>query len=88
MILNLRINASLLDSAELRAKLKALLQSYFSMGGMQVQITALDPETLKDALLHPEKHQNLIVRIGGYTEYFHRLDHALQQEVIKRTAHL
>lgn len=88
MILNLRINASLLESAELRAKLKALLQSYFSMGGMQVQITALDPETLKDALLHPEKHQNLIVRIGGYTEYFHRLDHALQQEVIKRTAHL
>lgn len=88
MILNLRVNAGMLGSAELRAKLKALLQSYFAMGGMQVQITALDPRTLEDAVLHPQEHQNLIVRIGGYTEYFHRLDRQLQQEVIKRTAHL
>jgi pyruvate-formate lyase len=85
MILNLRVNNSLLKSAELRAKLKGLLQSYFAMGGMQVQITALDADKLKDALVHPEKHENLIVRIGGYTEYFNRLDDQLKQEVIKRT---
>ena len=88
MILNLRVNAGMLGSAELRAKLRALLQSYFAMGGMQVQITSLNSETLKDAVLHPEQHQNLIVRIGGYTEYFNRLDKQLQQEVIKRTVHL
>jgi formate C-acetyltransferase len=88
MILNLRVNAGLLGAPAMRAKLKALLKSYFAMGGMQVQITALDPETLKEAMLHPEQYPHVIVRIGGYTEYFNRLDKQQQQEVIKRTAHV
>jgi len=85
MILNLRVNIGMLGSSDLRAKLRALLQGYFAMGGMQVQITALDAAKLQDALIHPEDHADLIVRIGGYTEYFNRLDKHLQQEVVKRT---
>jgi len=30
---------------------------------------------------------DLIVRVGGYSEYFANLDRSLQEEVIKRTAH-
>lgn len=85
MILNLRVNIGMLGSPELRAKLRALLQAYFALGGMQVQITALDAAKLQDALIHPDDHADLIVRIGGYTEYFNRLDKHLQQEVVKRT---
>lgn len=85
--LNLRMNIAMLDSDVLRTKLKALLQSYFAMGGLQVHITALDHEALQDAMLHPEKHPNLIVRIGGYTEYFNRLPTELRREVLRRTAH-
>ena len=40
---------------------------------------------LEDALVHPEKHENLIVRIGGYAEYFNRLSPVLKQSVIDRT---
>ncbi len=85
MILNLRVNIAMLGRSDLRAKLKALLQGYFALGGMQVQITALDAVKLQEALIHPDDHADLIVRIGGYTEYFNRLDKHLQQEVVKRT---
>jgi len=84
MILNLRVNIGMLGNPESRLKLRALLQGYFAQGGMQVQITALDAVKLQDALIHPEDHADLIVRIGGYTEYFNRLDKSLQEEVIKR----
>lgn len=88
MILNLRVGIGMLATSAMRQKLKSLVVSYFAMGGMQVQMTALDAEVLKDALQHPEDHKNLIVRIGGYTEYFNRLGDELQREVIKRTEYL
>ena len=85
MVLNLRVRAEMVKEPQLREKFKHLLQSYFAMGGLQVQVTVLDTETLKRAMAHPEEYGNLIIRIGGYTEYFHRLTPELQQEVIKRS---
>ena len=35
----------------------------------------------------PEKHSDLIVRIGGYSEYFTKLTRDLQESVIARTEH-
>jgi formate C-acetyltransferase len=55
------------------------------MGGLQVQVTVMDAETLKKALEHPEEYGNLVIRIGGYTEYFNRLSKELQLEVVKRS---
>ena len=85
MVLNLRVRAEMLQEPQLREKFKHLLQAYFALGGLQVQVTVLDAETLKQALKHPEEYGNLVVRIGGYTEYFHLLGPELQQEVIKRS---
>ena len=65
--------------------LKPLVKGFFDMGGMQLQVTSASREELLDALEHPEKHENLIVRIGGYSEYFNRLTPALKQTVIERT---
>ena len=38
-----------------------------------------------DAIEHPEKHENLVVRIGGFSEYFNRLTPKLKQTVLERT---
>ena len=46
---------------------------------------AYSREELLDAVAHPEKHENLVVRIGGYAEYFNRLSPVLKQTVIDRT---
>lgn len=37
---------------------------------------------------HPELYSDLLVRIGGYSEYFTRLDPALQQTVIDRSEYV
>lgn len=67
--------------------LKGMITGYFHMGGIQVQVTATSAEELKDALIHPELHEDLIVRVGGYSEYFNRLSPALKQAVVERNVH-
>ena len=48
----------------------------------------IDQETLKKAYENPAAHPELIVRIGGYSEYYNRLSRELQFEVLKRTEHM
>jgi formate C-acetyltransferase len=55
------------------------------MGGTQVQITYVDRETLIDAKKNPHDHHDLIVRVGGYSEFFISLNSDLQDAVIERT---
>ncbi len=81
-VLNFRINKNYV-----KACLKPLVTGYFRSGGMQIQINCVSKEDLQDALDHPEKHENLIVRIGGYSEYFNRLSPELKQTVLDRTEH-
>jgi formate C-acetyltransferase len=79
-ILNMRLKKEFIPAA-----LKPLVMGYFARGGMQVQISCLSREDMLDALEYPEKHGNLIVRIGGYSEFFNNLSPELKETVIKRT---
>jgi len=81
-VLNLSINRKFAQNS-----LKALLQGYMSLGGVQVQITLTSKEDLLDALEHPEKHEDLVVRVGGYSEYFNKLTPDLQKVIVERTLH-
>jgi formate C-acetyltransferase len=65
--------------------LRALVEGYFKMGGTQLQITAIDRETLQKARRDPDNYRDLIVRVGGYSEYFYRLSDKLKDAVIART---
>ena len=75
------------DTPERRDQLKALVRSYFDLGGMQLQINVLDQETLRRACAKPEDYPDLIVRLGGYSEYFVRLSTELRRSVLERTEH-
>lgn len=78
-VMNLRIKKE-----HMKSTLKPLVTGFFEKGGMQLQINCVSREDMLDALENPEKHENLIVRIGGYSEYFNHLSHALKLDVIKR----
>ena len=57
------------------------------MGGLQLQVNVVDQETLRDAVENPEKYGDLIVRVGGYSEYWSNLTPALRESVLLRTEH-
>ena len=68
-------------------KVTQLIRSYFKRNGHHIQFNVVSAETLRDAQKHPEKYQDLIVRVAGYSDYFNDLGPALQDEIIRRTAH-
>lgn len=68
-----------------KASFIALAKAYFLNGGQQYTVTVVSPDDLLDAKVHPENHRNLIVRVGGYSDYFIDLDEELQDSVIERT---
>lgn len=65
--------------------IKALIFSYMQMGGIQMQITCISEEELRDAYEHPDLHGNLVVRVGGYSEYFVNLSDELKRMIMDRT---
>ena len=67
------------------AKLAKIMEIYFEKGGMQMQITCISKETLEEAYQNPDFHKNLVVRVGGYSEYFYRLSDELKRMVIDRS---
>ena len=85
-ILNIRFQKKLVH--EQRPQLKALIRSFFQMGGMQLQVTVADQEMLKKAYDDPGSYPDLMIRIGGYSTYFNSLDRDLQTEVLKRHEHI
>lgn len=65
-------------------KVAMLVRSFIQDGGHQLQLNALDRDTLLDAQVHPERHRNLIVRVWGWSAYFVELDRAYQDQIIQR----
>ena len=64
-----------------------LMRTYFGQDGYQMQVNLVNREDLLAARAHPEQYADLIVRVGGFSDYFVRLPAALQEEIIARTEH-
>ena len=88
LVVNARFARELFDDAISSRKLRHMVRTYFDMGGMQLQINVVDQAVLEDAIAHPDRHQDLIVRIGGYSEYFNQLSHELKRTLLERTEHV
>ncbi|MHB9022670.1 MAG: pyruvate formate lyase family protein [Armatimonadota bacterium] len=84
-VLNLRFQQRVMASEEGVHGVAALVRTFFAKGGMQAQITVISKEDMLAAQEHPEDYRDLIVRIGGYSEYFTALPRELQETVIART---
>ena len=84
-VLNMRFQKHFLASAGGREACTALVRTFFELGGMQIQLSVISKEEMLAAQAEPDQYRDLIVRIGGYSEYFIRLDRALQDSVIART---
>ena len=65
-------------------KLGALVRSFVTMGGHQLQLNVINRDSLIDAQNNPEKYRNLIVRVWGWSGYFTELDKEFQDHIIQR----
>ncbi len=85
MVLDLKFQPAYFQKEEKRSAVRALFESYFDMGGMEIQCNVVDREILLEAQRRPAEYKNLIVRVSGFSAYFVTLSPEVQEEIITRT---
>lgn len=77
---------TMLATSRNKEKLEMLISTFFDqLHGYHVQYNIISKETLLDAQAHPDKHNDLIVRVAGYSAFFNVLSKATQDDIIGRT---
>ena len=61
-----------------------LIDTAFDLGILSLNISVLDRGEMEDAMIHPELHQNLFVRVGGFSARFVNLDPGTQADMLAR----
>ena len=84
-LLNMKFHPSSISGEDGYTKLKQLIQTYFSMGGMEVQFNFISADSLRAAQEKPEENRDLVVRVAGFSTYFVELHLACQNDLINRT---
>lgn len=69
---------------ENRDVIKSLFKTYFAKGGCHLMVTVVDKGVLEDAVAHPEKYPDLIVRVSGFSAVFVDLSPNIQEELLSR----
>ena len=80
---NVRFNKDILNNNF--DKIKMLLEIFYENNGAQTNLSAVGKDDLEQAMIHPERYKNLLVRIGGFSARFVELDPAVQHELLLRT---
>ena len=82
--LTLELHDTVFRTEESVEKVAMLVRSFMDMGGHQLQLNAVNRETLLDAQKNPDNYRNLIVRVWGWSGYFVELDKEYQDHIIAR----
>ncbi len=61
-----------------------LIRTAFDLGILSLNISVLDRGEMEDAMVHPERHRNLFVRVGGFSARFVSLDPGTQADMLAR----
>ncbi|MBE6560400.1 MAG: pyruvate formate-lyase [Ruminococcaceae bacterium] len=82
--LTLEFQQKMFDAPDGVEKVAQLVHYFIRRGGHQLQLNAVNRDTLLDAQAHPEKYPHLIVRVWGWSAYFVELDACYQNQVLRR----
>ena len=86
--LTIEFHSSLFSDEEAIRTVASYVKTFIHKNGHQLQLNAVNADTLKDAQLHPENYPFLIVRIWGWSAYFIELDKPYQDHVIARQEYI
>ena len=84
-LMNMKIMPDNMKTEEDLKKLSSMIRTYLTHGGKHIQFNVVNQEEMLDAKIHPQDHDELVVRVAGYSAYFVRLTSQIQDEVIHRT---
>ena len=82
--LTLELASSVFASEDSISKVAMLIKYFIERGGHQLQLNAINLDTLKAAQRDPDSYRQLIVRIWGWSAYFVELDKEYQDHVMAR----
>ncbi len=66
------------------ALMRTLLDVYYANGGLQIQFVVVSADELRDAQKHPEKYENLQIRVCGWNVRWNDIPKAEQDAYILR----
>ncbi len=66
---------------------KAYMHTWADLGIDHIQFNMIDDATLRAAQKEPEKYQEVIVRVAGYSAHFVDISRKTQDNIIQRTVH-
>lgn len=86
-VTNITIDEQLVKNDDNFDKTVNMMEAYFKNGGVHFQLTYVSKEDLIKAKETPDDYKNLRVRVSGFSDYFVKLNDALQDDIIERTEH-
>ena len=63
---------------------RLLVERFYAGGGVALNVNVVSPETLRDAQAHPERYENLQVRVAGWNIRWNDIPRKEQDEYIAR----
>ncbi|MBQ4050561.1 MAG: hypothetical protein IJD13_02950 [Oscillospiraceae bacterium] len=86
VVVNLLLDEVLIRNDEYFDKVCRMIETYFKLGGIHVQLNYVSKEELLAARKAPEQYRSLKVRVSGFSASFVGLADELQDEILNRTA--
>ncbi|GAB6161809.1 glycyl radical protein [Desulfothermus naphthae] len=84
-LLNQRLSPTQLAGEKGFKLFKAYVKTWADLGNDHVQFNMVDDATLRAAQRDPEKYQEVIVRVAGYSAHFVDISRKTQDNIIQRT---
>ena len=82
--LQLDIDRHMLEEEGGIEALKALIEAHNAQGGTLINLNVISKEQILEAHADPTKYPDLVVRVTGYSAYFHSLSPEYRQQVVDR----
>ena len=84
-VTNVTLDEQLMTNDVNFEKTVKLFETYFENGGIHFQLTYVSKEDMIKAKCFPDDYKHLRVRVSGFSDYFVKLNEALQDDIIART---
>ena len=84
VIVDMMVHPSLVMGDKGLTAMRVLVERYFAVGGCAIHFNVFSAEELRDAQAHPEKYENLQVRVCGWNVRWNDLSRRQQDAYIRR----